>query len=275
MVGLHAVPDAHGDVGPDERGQPPGSVLVSEVFSAIQGEGALVGHRQVFLRLTGCPLRCAYCDQPEALEKRPGPCVVEQTPGARDFVTVDSPLTTGRTVDAVDRLWQALPHHSVSVTGGEPLMQSGRLVALLPQLRARGHRIFLETSGTLVEGYRRVAPFVDHVSMDVKLDSVDGQGVPIETHARFLEAVAASDAAAYAKVVLGPSTDPDELVGAVRALAAVAPGIEVFLQPVSPAGTVADAPTPEQVLAWQALALRVHPGRVRVVPQTHKAIGQR
>ena len=44
-------------------------VYVSEVFSAIQGEGALVGTRQVFVRLTGCNIRCAYCDQPEALER--------------------------------------------------------------------------------------------------------------------------------------------------------------------------------------------------------------
>ena len=61
------------------------TVLVTEVFSAIQGEGALVGERQVFLRLTGCNIRCAYCDQPEALEKRPGPCRLEQTPGRRDW----------------------------------------------------------------------------------------------------------------------------------------------------------------------------------------------
>ena len=50
-------------------------------------------------------------------------------------------------------------------------------------------------------------------------------------------------------------------------------GPEVFLQPVTPFGTVLEAPTPEQVLELQARALRRYP-RVRVVPQTHKAIGQ-
>ena len=44
---------------------------MSEVFSAIQGEAALVGERQVFVRLTGCNIRCTYCDQPEALERLP------------------------------------------------------------------------------------------------------------------------------------------------------------------------------------------------------------
>ena len=48
-----------------------GQILATEVFSAIQGEAALVGERQVFVRLTGCNIRCAYCDQPEALVNVP------------------------------------------------------------------------------------------------------------------------------------------------------------------------------------------------------------
>jgi organic radical activating enzyme len=48
---------------------------------------------------------------------------------------------------------------------------------------------------------------------------------------------------------------------------------ELFLQPVTPFGAVCSAPSPEQVLALQERALRIYP-RVRVVPQTHKAIGQ-
>ena len=54
---------------------------MSEVFSAIQGEAALVGERQVFVRLTGCNIRCAYCDQPEALERAPGRAGSSGRPG--------------------------------------------------------------------------------------------------------------------------------------------------------------------------------------------------
>lgn len=248
------------------------SLLVSEVFSAIQGEGAHVGRRQVFLRLTGCNIRCGYCDQPEALELRAGPCRIEATPGRRDWRTVPSPLPLAEVDSAVDRLWRAVPHHSVSVTGGEPLAQSGRLAGLLPLLAARGHRVHLETNGTLVAGLRRVAPWVDEVSLDLKLPSVDGQGVDTGTQRRFLELAVASCAVAV-KVVLGPDTDPGELDAAMSMVAEVAPTVPVFLQPVTPFAAVTRAPRPEDVLAWQELALARHRD-VRVVPQTHKMIGQ-
>lgn len=257
---------------PGPKGDAPGGVLVSEVFSAIQGEGAHVGRRQVFLRLSGCNIRCAYCDQPEALELRPGPCRLELTPGRRDWRVVPSPLRVADVATAVDRLWRAGPHHSVSVTGGEPLAQSGRLTELLPLMKERGHRIHLETNGTLVAGLRRVAPWVDEVSMDLKLDSVDGQGVDPATQRRFLELAAAS-CRVVVKVVLGPETDAGELEAAVAVVAEVAPEAEVFLQPVTPFAAVARSPAPGDVLAWQERALVLHPD-VRVVPQTHKMIGQ-
>jgi organic radical activating enzyme len=259
----------------------PGDVLVTEIFSAIQGEGALVGDRQVFVRLTGCNIRCGYCDQPEALERHPGPCRIEQTPGLRDWVVRESPLTISSVVESVDQLCDRLPHHSVSLTGGEPLLQSARVTTLAEQLAAHGHDLMLETNGTLVAALERVAPSLAYVSMDVKLPSVDGERVDPETQRRFLRTALEAGLTTWVKIVIGPSTDTDELELAVAMVAeesARAPEeeearVEVFLQPVTPFGTVTEAPTPDQVLALQAAALRCMP-RVRVVPQTHRAIGQ-
>ena len=253
-------------------GGQPEHILVTEVFSAIQGEGALVGHRQVFLRLTGCNIRCVYCDQPEALERRPGPCRLERTPGRRDWDDRHSPLPLAHVVEAVDRLWRALPHHSVSVTGGEPLLQAARLAQLAPGLVGRGHRLSLETNGMLSDGLARVLPWLWHVSMDIKLDSVDGQDVSPAVHRRFLE-VATSACCTSVKIVVGPATSPTELEAAVRMVAAVAPATELFLQPVTPFAEVTAAPTPEQVLEMHDRALRIHPA-TRVLPQTHKLMGQ-
>jgi 7-carboxy-7-deazaguanine synthase len=255
-------------------------ILVSEVFSAIQGEGALVGTRQVLVRLTGCNIRCAYCDQPEALERRPGPCRVEMTAGARDWHVVASPLPVAQVVTMADELGRQLPHHSVSLTGGEPLLQTWRTSALANGLSSLGWPVMLETNGTQPTALSRMVDALAYVSMDVKLPSVDGQHVDPERQRRFLEIALAAGLTTWVKIVVGPDIDVTELDRAVAMVAeATAAGAssaskaEIFLQPVTPFADVTAAPSAELVLDLQARALARYP-RVRVVPQTHKAIGQ-
>jgi len=267
-------------------------ILATEVFSAIQGEAALVGERQVFVRLTGCNIRCAYCDQPEALSKRPGPCRIEQTPGRRDWQVIPSPMPVETLVGAVEDLCRLLPHHSVSITGGEPLMQGNTVVELAQQLAGFGRPVMLETNGTLVAALRRVLPWIDWVSMDVKLSSVDGQSVAADTQRQFLNTAVRAGVTTWVKIVIGATTDLDQFdqaVGMVAEAARLPDGgsgvsgntggadghhrLEVFLQPVTPFGDVNAGPSPDQVLRLQERALRTYPC-IRVVPQTHKAIGQ-
>ena len=188
----------------------PDDILVSEIFSAIQGEAALVGERQVFVRLSGCNIRCAYCDQPEALEKRPGPCRIERTPGRRDWMPAVSPLPVEAVVTAVDELCGLLPHHSISLTGGEPLLQGSRVERLVERFASHGWPVMLETNGTLLPPLRRIGPDLAYVSMDLKLPSVDGELVAPTTQAGFLAASLASGATTWVKVVIGPDTAPDE-----------------------------------------------------------------
>lgn len=255
-------------------------IFVSEVFSAIQGEALLVGERQVFLRLTGCNIRCAYCDQPEALERTAGPCRFERTPGRRDWEVMESPLDVDTVVDRVTALFAAMPHHSVSLTGGEPLFQSQRIVPLVEGLSAAGLPLMLETNGTLVSALDRVAPWLTFVSMDLKLDSVDSEAVSLDTQRTFLTHALDASLHIWVKIVVGADTDEHEFDRAVHMIDATQHEIdpsgdplEVFLQPVTPFAQIAQAPSPETVLRLQERALAIHP-RVRVVPQTHKAIGQ-
>jgi 7-carboxy-7-deazaguanine synthase len=255
----------------------PQDILVSEVFSAIQGEAALVGERQVFVRLTGCNIRCTYCDQPEALERTAGPCRIETTAGRRDWSVESSPLAIDRLVEAVAALWDQVPHHSISLTGGEPLLQGTRVEKLVERLAGRGWPVMLETNGTLVPPLRRLGHHLAYVSMDVKLPSVDGETVDPGTQERFLDAALTTGATTWVKVVIGPDTDMAEFDAALAMVAEASAGshgsVEVFLQPLTPFGDATKAPTPTQVLELQERALRIH-RRVRVVPQTHKAIGQ-
>jgi 7-carboxy-7-deazaguanine synthase len=281
MTSPHALPGPRTPSTADSPGTttrgPANDILVSEIFSAIQGEAALVGERQVFVRLTGCNIRCTYCDQPEALERTAGPCRVESTAGRRQWTVESSPLAIDRVVEAVATLWDQVPHHSISLTGGEPLLQGDRVVQLAGRMAANGWPVMLETNGTLVPPLARLGQHLSYVSMDLKLRSVDGERVAPGTQSRFLHQALASGATTWVKVVVGPDTDHDEFDAGLAMVAQASAGrdhpIEVFLQPLTPFGAARAAPTPEQVLELHERALRIHP-RVRVVPQTHKAIGQ-
>lgn len=237
---------------------------IVEVFSSIQGEGRYVGCRQVFLRLAGCNLACGFCDTP--LSRTAGSCArVEMTPGGRDFATVDNPVSVSAAAGYVNGLL-ASPHHSVSLTGGEPLCEAAFVAALAPQVAGR---VFLETNGTMVRELAAVLPYVAIISMDIKLPSTAG-GEYWEEHARFLRLAAEREV--FVKVVVSAATPAEELRRAMELVAAVDRRIPTVIQPVTPAGPVA-AISPEAVLRLQAQALALVDD-VRVIPQTHKMMGQ-
>ncbi|MDQ2641043.1 MAG: 7-carboxy-7-deazaguanine synthase QueE [Pseudomonadota bacterium] len=98
---------------------------ITEIFRSLQGEGDAVGFPTVFVRLTGCPLRCQYCDTAYAF-----------TGG--DWWSLDA---------IVARVAELGARH-VCVTGGEPLAQRNCL-PLLSRLCDAGHEVSLETSGAL------------------------------------------------------------------------------------------------------------------------------
>ncbi|HWQ61341.1 MAG TPA: 7-carboxy-7-deazaguanine synthase QueE [Negativicutes bacterium] len=236
----------------------------AEVFSSIQGEGKYVGYRQVFVRLAGCNMACAYCDTPASRQATPQGRV-ERTPGSRDFFTVESPVAPDVLAGYVNNLLGS-PHHSISLTGGEPLCQAAGLAEMAPKLAGR---LYLETNGTLPDELAVVLPHVAIVAMDIKLPSTSGREWWDE-HRRFLRAAAARDL--FVKVVLTAATDDAEFRQATALVAAVDRRIPTVLQPVSPVENVAGI-APEAVLRLLAMALE-DLDDVRVVPQTHKMMGQ-
>ena len=101
------------------------SLIVSEIFHSLQGEASRIGLPTVFVRLTGCPLRCSWCDTEHAFSGGQRLAVTEILDQVAGFGT---------------------PH--VCVTGGEPLAQKNCL-PLLAALCDAGHDVSLETSGAL------------------------------------------------------------------------------------------------------------------------------
>jgi 7-carboxy-7-deazaguanine synthase len=103
----------------------PTRLRITEIFYSLQGESATIGYPTVFVRLTGCPLRCGYCDTEYAFQ-------------GGEWMTLDA---------IIERVQQYRTRY-VTVTGGEPLAQKNCL-PLLKQLCDAGYSVSLETSGAL------------------------------------------------------------------------------------------------------------------------------
>ena len=244
---------------------------IYEIFSGIQGEGALTGIRQVFVRFCGCNRHCRFCDTQEACQVVPK-CAVERDPGSRQFANAWNPLSVQQVADAVSALDTfAGLHQSVALTGGEPLLRVDFLAALCPVLRERELPTYLETNGTLPDALAEVLGDIDHVAMDMKLASATGEPTDWDAHARFLDLAAARSV--QVKLVVAAETLADELERVADLVEAVKPTIPVILQPVTATPDV-QPPSPLQVLAMQG-ALRHRLPDVRVIPQIHKLIDQK
>ncbi|HEY3298133.1 MAG TPA: 7-carboxy-7-deazaguanine synthase QueE [Armatimonadota bacterium] len=242
--------------------------FVHEVFSGIQGEGLYVGERQIFVRLAGCNLECPYCDTGFSRQIPPS-CAAEMTAGKRDFEVLQNPLSISRLSTILAALnSQPSLHHSVAITGGEPLVQCDYTAELSCAARALGLKVFLETNGTLPQALGQVLPFLDIVSMDIKL-GVEAEEI-MQKHRDFLKLAAQCEV--YTKIVVTRETSENELDCAAEMIAGVDSTIPLILQPVTPVNGVIP-PTPDQVLTWQARC-KQRIQTVRVIPQCHKFIGQ-
>ncbi len=243
-------------------------LYISEIFSSIQGEGMLAGRRQIFVRLTGCNLDCRYCDTD--FEKS-DTGRLESNPGSGTFLDLPQPLSQLE-LSAIINDWQSrLPgaHHSVSFTGGEPLLYAETLAEWFPEIR-KSLPIHLETNGTLPNALRQVKKCVDYISMDMKLPSTAGcAGQLWDQHALFLQE--AHGSAVSVKVVVGELTLDSEILQVCDLISSVDAAMPLFLQPLSlPDGTVGVAAA--QILHLQELAASRLPD-VRVIPQMHNLLG--
>jgi organic radical activating enzyme len=249
-----------------------------EVFSAIQGEGLNVGTRQLFIRFAFCDLRCHFCDSAHTWTA-PATCQIERSPGLRDFEAHPNPVALATLLEWVQRQNQPGLHDSISLTGGEPLLHAAFLAEFLPQVRQQtGLPIYLESGGHRPEQLAMILPYLDAVGMDVKLPSVSGETL-WQAHAEFLQRCHDASVEVFVKAIASQATKLEDLEQTAELIAAVDPAIPVFLQPVTPLnaahamGQDFSPPTPDQVLTWQALMKRCLK-QVRVIPQTHKMMGQ-
>lgn len=216
---------------------------IKEIFTSIQGEGPYIGYKQLFVRFCGCNLDCKYCDT----EFYPSDAIEYESDELAHIIN--------RHTDC----------HSVSLTGGEPLLYSEFLKELLPNIKIP---VYLETNATLYKGLQEIIDYVDIVAADIKLPSCTGQKELWIEHDEFFRV--AQNKKLFAKIVFDLNILDEEIISACRL--ACKYNLELVLQP-----------------KMDGMDLRINNGfiektldrflieykNVRLIPQVHKFLDVR
>ena len=159
---------------------------IKEIFASIQGEGPYIGFKQVFIRFCNCNLKCNYCD-------------TEFAP--------DEYFDDFNPQELADYIKQFDNFHSISLTGGEPLLSVEFLKEFLPLVSSS--KIYLETNATLADKLKEIINFVDIVAADIKLESATGIKDTYKFHDKFFEI--AKQKECFAKVVFNDKITDEEI----------------------------------------------------------------
>ena len=217
---------------------------ISEIFDSIQGEGIYQGEKQVFVRFFECNLNCAFCDTRLNFYKE---MIVNEV---------------------LHKIGSFSNYHSVSLTGGEPLLQMDFLKELAYCLKDEGETLYLETNGTLPNNLNEVIEHIDIVAMDFKLPSSTQAGDFWNEHHQFLEIALEHGKEVFIKAVVGKNTDIEDILKSMEIIRSLKADVPFILQPQNPFEDILQS----QLEFFEGIC-REQGVQVKVIPQMHKKIG--
>ncbi len=228
----------------------PKKAKISEIFLSIQGEGLYVGVPQLFIRFYGCNLSCIFCDTNFDSYKTFTP----------DRLMGEMPESKG-------------PYHSISITGGEPLLQADFIMDFLDKYKKSYKKlVYLETNGTLYRELSKVIDYMDIIAMDFKLPSSTRRASFWKEHEEFLKI--AKKKKTFAKAVITRNTSSGDILRMVEIVQKISGDIPIVLQPVT-ASIGTEKPSAENLEHFRDI-LKGSTGRpAEVIPQIHKILGIR
>jgi organic radical activating enzyme len=220
---------------------------ILEIFRSVQGEGKYAGVPQVFVRLFECNMHCVWCDTPASIGD-----------SKREY----KELSLEDILTQINTMYEGV--HSISITGGEPLLQKDFLKSFCNALHQQKMKIYLDTNGTLPHALEELIKDIDIIAMDIKLPSSTGQRAFWAEHKYFLKV--ASRKEVFVKVVVSLKTLKEDIIKAAKLVAGIDPGILFILQPNyldMKKGIIEDC------VGYQKLCAKILKD-VRILPQVHK-----
>jgi 7-carboxy-7-deazaguanine synthase len=213
-------------------------MFIKDIFYSFQGEGPWVGYPQIFLRFYGCNITCDYCDEPDFVKDKKKYSIEDCVAELKSFTNKDV--------------------HSLSLTGGEPLMYADFIKQLAPHLDMP---LYLETNATLPKNLAKIKDDITYFSIDYK----PGYETPFKESLELLK----DKEHVFIKYILCKDF-PDKDIETVSEL--LKPySFPFVIQPVTPFALVTEKASPEDIYRGYALAKKSI-SDVRVIPQTHKFI---
>ena len=191
---------------------------IIEIFSSFQGEGLLIGERQIFVRFAGCNLNCTYCDTNDSKSIKSGKLMTPEE--------VCSEIENLLTSDC----------KTVSFTGGEPSLYPEFISEVSSKLDLN---IMLETNGTLPDNIDSIKK-LDIVSLDIKLPEHfegDFDWEIFSNELKTLNLLISKSIIVYCKVVILPSTKIKSFKEVVEKLSkniSNKSNLKIIIQPSSP-----------------------------------------
>lgn len=236
-------------------------VRVSEIFTSFEGEGVFVGKKTLFIRLSGCHLKCRWCDTKYALPLDSG---------------TDYELNEVK--DLIVKQLQPFTY-KVNFTGGEPLLQTDAVVQLADFIKTHTNlRTYIESSCFDSELFAKILPYMDICKVEFKTEDSkvveDGDYDDLlHNEFRCLELAVKNNKTTYIKIVVTNSTNLESFKNLVYNISKKIDPSYITSFVIQPSYGI-DQPTVNKLLDTYDIVQPMFP-EVRIIPQLHKEIGAR